>query len=173
MKRSTIPVVILAAMALFACAQDEEIATETAPVVDTSTTELPPPTMAQMTAAEFVDQAAADGMLEVRLGEIAQKQGRSNDVKQFGRMMVTDHSKANEQLAKIASDIQLMAPHALKPEHKAAVDRLHRRRRLAAAQRQPAAGGGAAGAIGPLVRRRHSRRDGHDRRHRGGDGFPQ
>ena len=72
----------------------------------------------------FVMEAAAGGMAEVELGRLAGEKASSEQVKQFGRMMVTDHSKANEQLAKIASDIQLMAPHALKPEHKEAVDRL-------------------------------------------------
>jgi putative membrane protein len=72
----------------------------------------------------FVVEAAAGGMAEVELGRLASEKAASDQVKQFGRMMVTDHSKANEKLAAIASDLQLMAPHALKPEHQEAVDRL-------------------------------------------------
>jgi putative membrane protein len=72
----------------------------------------------------FVMEAAAGGMAEVELGRMAGEKASSDQVKQFGRMMVTDHSKANQELAKIAADIQLMAPHALKPEHQEAVDRL-------------------------------------------------
>ena len=72
----------------------------------------------------FVMEAAAGGMAEVELGRLASQKAASQQVKQFGQMMVTDHSKANDQLAKIAADIQLMAPHALKPEHQEAVDRL-------------------------------------------------
>jgi putative membrane protein len=45
-------------------------------------------------------------------------------VKEFGQMMVTDHTKANEQLKKIAQAKSVDAPHALKPEHKAMKDQL-------------------------------------------------
>jgi putative membrane protein len=72
----------------------------------------------------FVMEAAAGGMAEVELGRLASQKAASEQVKGFGQMMVTDHSKANDRLAKIAADIQLMAPHALKPEHQEAVDRL-------------------------------------------------
>ena len=72
----------------------------------------------------FVMEAAAGGMAEVELGRLAGRKAASEQVKRFGQMMVTDHSKANDQLAKIAAEIELMAPHALKPDHQEAVDRL-------------------------------------------------
>jgi predicted outer membrane protein len=50
----------------------------------------------------FMVAAAEGGMLEVRLGEIAQKKGAKQDVKEFGAMMVADHGKAGEDLKAIA-----------------------------------------------------------------------
>jgi putative membrane protein len=41
----------------------------------------------------FVDEAARGGMMEVELGQLAQKNGSSGEVKQFGQQMVTDHTR--------------------------------------------------------------------------------
>ena len=51
---------------------------------------------------EFVNEAAKGGMMEVHMGQMAEKQGQSDSVKQLGKMMVTDHTKANTQLMAIA-----------------------------------------------------------------------
>ena len=42
----------------------------------------------------FVMKAAQGGMLEVATGQLAQAQGESQDVKDFGAKMVEDHGKA-------------------------------------------------------------------------------
>ena len=47
--------------------------------------------------------AASGGMGEVKLGQLAQQNGSSDAVKEFGKRMETDHSKANDQLKDIAS----------------------------------------------------------------------
>lgn len=52
---------------------------------------------------EFVKQEAAAGAAELKLAELAVKKAGSADVKAFAKMMVTDHSKANEELAKLAA----------------------------------------------------------------------
>lgn len=36
------------------------------------------------------------------MGKLADQNGQSKDVKSFGKRMVTDHSKANEELQSIA-----------------------------------------------------------------------
>jgi len=46
--------------------------------------------------------AAKGGMMEVALGKLAREKGQSADVKKFGERMVTDHSKANNDLKAIA-----------------------------------------------------------------------
>ena len=41
-------------------------------------------------------------MMEVAMGRQAEQNGKSDDVKSFGKRMVTDHSKANDELKSIA-----------------------------------------------------------------------
>ena len=43
-------------------------------------------------------KAAKGGMMEVAMGKLAEQNGQSEDVKSFGKRMVTDHSKANDEL---------------------------------------------------------------------------
>jgi putative membrane protein len=50
----------------------------------------------------FYKKAAEAGMAEVAEGTMAQEKGTSQSVKDFGAMMVKDHSAANEKLKKIA-----------------------------------------------------------------------
>jgi putative membrane protein len=52
---------------------------------------------------KFMKTAAKGGMMEVAGGKAASKQAQSREVKQFGARMVTDHSKANDELKAIAS----------------------------------------------------------------------
>ena len=51
----------------------------------------------------FIHKAAKGGMIEVAMGNLAAQNGQSDDVKSFGKRMVTDHSKANEELKSIAA----------------------------------------------------------------------
>jgi len=50
----------------------------------------------------FMKKAAKGGTMEVAMGKIAEQNGQSDDVKSFGKRMVTDHSKANDELKSIA-----------------------------------------------------------------------
>jgi len=50
----------------------------------------------------FMKKAARGGIIEVAMGNLADQNGQSEDVKSFGKRMVTDHSKANEELKSIA-----------------------------------------------------------------------
>jgi putative membrane protein len=53
---------------------------------------------------KFVMEAAQGGMMEVELGRLAAEKASSAEVKAFGQRMVTDHSKANQQLMTLASN---------------------------------------------------------------------
>ena len=66
--------------------------------------------------AEFAVEAADGGMLEVQLGKLAQTKGSSNEVKTFGEMMVTDHTKANEELMTLATQKNITLPSVLSEE---------------------------------------------------------
>ena len=59
--------------------------------------------------AAFYKSAAEGGLAEVELGKLAQEKSSSQSVKDFGAMMVSDHSAANEKLKGIAGakDMQL------------------------------------------------------------------
>jgi putative membrane protein len=50
----------------------------------------------------FMHKAAKGGMMEVAMGRLAEQKGKSDDVKSFGKRMVTDHGKANDELKSIA-----------------------------------------------------------------------
>ena len=51
----------------------------------------------------FMKKAAKGGMMEVTMGKVAEQNAQNDDVKSFGKRMVTDHSKANDELKSIAS----------------------------------------------------------------------
>lgn len=58
----------------------------------------------------FVRKAAEGGLAEVQLGQLAQQQGGSDAVKEFGQRMVTDHQAANEKLQAIAQSENVQLP---------------------------------------------------------------
>jgi len=46
----------------------------------------------------FLSEAAHGGQMEVRLGEIAKTKANSQAVRDFAQRIITDHSKANDEL---------------------------------------------------------------------------
>lgn len=72
----------------------------------------------------FVVQAASGGMMEVALGKLALQKAASDEVKNFGQVMVTDHSKANTELEKLAGTKSIVLPKAPLPKHQKHIDHL-------------------------------------------------
>jgi putative membrane protein len=72
----------------------------------------------------FVNKAAAGGLAEVQLGQLAQQKGSSQAVKDFGQRMVTDHSAANDKLKAIASSKGISLPTSLDAKDQALYDKL-------------------------------------------------
>ena len=62
------------------------------------------------TDKSFLRKAAEGGLAEVQLGQLAQQQGASDEVKAFGQRMVTDHQAANEKLQTIAQSMNEQLP---------------------------------------------------------------
>ena len=60
--------------------------------------------------ADFAVKAASGGMEEVQLGQLAQQKASSQRVKDFGSMMVQDHSAANDELKRLASSKNITLP---------------------------------------------------------------
>jgi putative membrane protein len=73
---------------------------------------------------KFVYDTYANGLAEIQLGQLAGQKAASNEVKQFGQRLVTDHSKGNDELKSIASSKSVMLPTAVDAKHKATFDRL-------------------------------------------------
>ena len=78
----------------------------------------------QRSDQKFVMDAAKGGMAEVELGKLAQDKASSDQVKNFGKRMVDDHSKANDELQTLAKNKNITLPTDLDPKDKALKDRL-------------------------------------------------
>jgi putative membrane protein len=78
-------------------------------------------------AGDFATEAAGGGMMEVTLGQVAQQQAMSQRVKDFGGMMVTDHTKANNELKAIATAKSFTLPAGLPEKHQHHVDDLSKK----------------------------------------------
>jgi putative membrane protein len=63
--------------------------------------------------ADFAVAAANGGMMEVELGKLAQQNGANQRVKDFGKMMVDDHTKVNDQLKSLATSKNITLPASL------------------------------------------------------------
>lgn len=75
-------------------------------------------------ASEFAVKAADGGMLEVELGKLAAERGTRQEVKDFGSMMVKDHSALNEKLKAIAANKNIVLPATLSSESQKHMDDL-------------------------------------------------
>lgn len=72
----------------------------------------------------FMDKAAQGGMAEVELGQLAQQNAQDPNVKAFGKRMVDDHSKANDQLKQLAAQKGVSLPTSLNSKDQATKDKL-------------------------------------------------
>ena len=73
---------------------------------------------------EFAVAAADGGMLEVKLGQLAQTNASSSQVKEFGQSMINDHSKANEELMALAQQKNISLPQTLSDKNQKKYDDL-------------------------------------------------
>ncbi len=74
---------------------------------------------------EFVSKAGMGGLAEVQMGNLALQKASNADVKAFGQRMVTDHSKANEELQQLATAKGAALPTELTGEMKDTYDHLN------------------------------------------------
>ena len=84
----------------------------------TSTNSEPASSKLSMEDAHFIKMAAIGGLAEVNDGQLAVNKGNSS-VKAIGTQMVTDHSKANEQLSAIAKEDGMTPPTMVDASHAA------------------------------------------------------
>jgi putative membrane protein len=82
---------------------------------------------APMTDQQFVDFAAQTDMVEANLGQLAQQVASAQSVKDYGNMLVTDHTADFKQLQQIAPQAGFNVPDAIDAQHnKAMIDPLHK-----------------------------------------------
>jgi putative membrane protein len=69
------------------------------------------PASAQSSADKsFIKEAIQGNLIEVQMGQLAQKNGASDEVKNFGKMLETDHSQANTKATQVAEGLKVAPP---------------------------------------------------------------
>ena len=72
--------------------------------------------------SEFMTKAASGGMLEVELGKVVAQRATTPEAKQFAQQMVTDHTKANDELKALAAKKSMKLPASLGEDQKKVYD---------------------------------------------------
>jgi putative membrane protein len=73
---------------------------------------------------KFVEQAASSGIAEVQIAQHTMANAASADVKKLAEQLHQDHSKANQELTRIATAKGMMLPAAPAPDKRAEVDKI-------------------------------------------------
>jgi putative membrane protein len=77
--------------------------------------------------SEFMTKVADVGMTEVKLGQMAQDKGMSQRVKDFGAMMVKDHTAAGDELKSMARQKNVTLPETMSNDHQKKTDDLNKK----------------------------------------------
>lgn len=82
-------------------------------------------TVGQVSTDAFVTNAAIGDMYEIQAGQIAQKKGQSQGVKDFGKMMVTEHTAMTNEMKPLITAAGQTAPTGLDERRKGLIDNLN------------------------------------------------
>lgn len=74
--------------------------------------------------SSFVDEAIKGDNSEIALGKLAQKQAASQGVRDFGATLVTDHTKARQEMVAAGKSLGVTPSDAMTPDGKEAYDML-------------------------------------------------
>lgn len=80
---------------------------------------------ADQASIDFATKAAKGGMAEVAIGKIAAQKATSQRIKNFAMMMVTDHTKANDELKQKAASQNITLPNAVSEEDQKMIDSIN------------------------------------------------
>ena len=61
-------------------------------------------------ATKFLEEAIRGNLAEVRMGELAQQRGKSNEAREFGKQLVSDHKMALEKTSQLAKELGVRVP---------------------------------------------------------------
>ena len=81
-------------------------------------------TRALVSDSVFIQSASSLGLLQAKLGKIAEKKGSSPSVVEYGKRMISDYAKANDQLAAAAKQAAFPRPVLLR-QHQQIFDRFN------------------------------------------------
>jgi putative membrane protein len=87
----------------------------------------PGSTMVDQNTMDFANKAATGGMMEVELGKLAQDKASSQQVKDFGKMMVDDHTAANNNFKDITSKKNISLPASVTDDQRKEIDNLSKK----------------------------------------------
>lgn len=73
---------------------------------------------------KFVEKAAIGGIAEVEKGKLATDKAASDEVKSFGKHLVDDHAKANDELKSVASGKGFTVPAETDAKQRAKMEKL-------------------------------------------------
>jgi len=104
-------------LATAACSKnDETTTTDTTPATDTATPAAPATAAANDHAAQFLTDAIKGDNGEIRMGQAARDMGSSQGVKDFGKMLVDDHTKHKQMVSQVAQAMNVPVPSDTTPE---------------------------------------------------------
>jgi putative membrane protein len=84
------------------------------------------PAEVSSTDKKFIEEAASGGSLEVSLGQYAADHATNQDVKDFGKHMDEDHTKANEELRDLAKSKNVELTGTLSTKDKESLDKIEK-----------------------------------------------
>ena len=125
MKLKSLPTLALASgltLAIAACGSDKDDndnpggVNPTATAPDTGATEAAPATAGADHAAKFLTDAIQADNAEIKAGQAAQDMGSTQAVKDYGKMLVADHTKAKDQTSQVAMAMNVPVPTGTPPD---------------------------------------------------------
>ena len=83
--------------------------------------------MVDQNTMDFANKAATGGMMEVELGKLAEDKASSQQVKDFGKMMVEDHTSVNNNFKNITSKKSIELPATVTDDQRKDIDKLSKK----------------------------------------------
>jgi putative membrane protein len=125
MKSTTIPMLAIVsslALASAACSNNNGADNAAPAATDTSATAASATPVAADTGAaasheaQFLTDAIMSDNAEIKAGQAAQNMGSTQAVKDYGKMLVDDHTKARQQAAQVAMALNVAVPEGTPPD---------------------------------------------------------
>lgn len=133
MKKLSIATIIAGAMMFAACNGNTNSTSTTDSTNTMSSTDTGMNTMnntdtskaaVDQNAVNFAQEAASGGMMEVQVGNLAQKNSKTKAIQDYGKMLVDDHTSLNNDLKDIASKKNINLPTTVTSDQQDKIDKL-------------------------------------------------